>query len=222
MKHIIVIAPHPDDETIGCGGTILRHIEKGDSLHWLIVTCMKEELGYSLEKIQKRADEIEKVSKRYGFLSVESLQFPTTQLDTIPLSEIVQKIAAVFENIKPEIIYLPSRVDVHSDHRVVFDASTACTKWFRHSSVKRVLTYEALSETEFAMDASTNSFNPNVFVNIEPFLEEKIDIMKLYASELGEFPFPRSETAIRALASLRGATSGFKAAEAFVLLREFI
>ena len=172
--------------------------------------------------MESRADEIEKVSKRYGFFSVHSLNFPTTRLDIIPLSEIVQKISAVFQKLKPEIIYLPSRTDVHSDHRIVFDASTACTKWFRHSSVKRVLTYEALSETEFAMDSSLRSFTPNVFVNIEQFIEEKIDIMKLYASELGDFPFPRSETAIRALASHRGATSGFKAAEAFVLLRDFV
>ena len=131
MKHVIVIAPHPDDETIGCGGALLRHAAEGDSIHWMIVTAMQEGLGFSLERMESRADEIEKVSKRYGFFSVHSLQFPTTRLDTIPLREIVQKIAAVFQNLKPEIVYLPSRTDVHSDHRIVFDASTACTKWFR-------------------------------------------------------------------------------------------
>lgn len=221
-KKIIVLAPHPDDETMGCGGTLLRHAAEGDKIHWLILTGMKPELGFSPSRMESRAQEIQEVTKQYGFSSVHSFQFPTTRLDTIPLGDIVQKIATVFQEVKPEVVYLPSRSDVHSDHRVAFDAGAACTKWFRHPSVKRVLAYEALSETEFAIDPTTDTFRPNVFVNIEKFLQKKLDIMKLYASELGDFPFPRSEETIRALASLRGSSSGTVAAEAFMLLRDIL
>ena len=108
---------------------------------------------------------------------------------------------------------------MHTDHRLVFDAVASCTKWFRYPSVKRVLAYETLSETDFGLGTS-QSFRPNVFVNIEPYLDDKIRAMDIYASEIGEFPFPRSHEAIQALAILRGAASGFKTAEAFELLRE--
>jgi LmbE family N-acetylglucosaminyl deacetylase len=102
---------------------------------------------------------------------------------------------------------------------VVFNAVAAGTKWFRHPSVRRVLAYETLSETDFGLNASPG-FKPNVFVDITHFIDKKIEAANVYASELGKFPFPRSPEAIRALASVRGATSGFQAAEAFELLRE--
>ena len=118
-----------------------------------------------------------------------------------------------------ETIFVPHPADVHSDHRVVFDAVSACTKWFRYPSVKRVLAYETLSETDFGL-GTNQPFRPNVFVDVEHFFIKKLQAMDIYASEVGEFPFPRSHEAIRALATLRGAASGFKAAEAFELLRE--
>jgi LmbE family N-acetylglucosaminyl deacetylase len=108
---------------------------------------------------------------------------------------------------------------VHTDHRAVFDAGAACAKWFRYNSIRRVFAYETLSETEFTLDAQP-PFAPNFFVDITNFLERKLEIMAVYQSEMSEFPFPRSVEAIRALASLRGASSGFRAAEAFQLLRE--
>ena len=102
---------------------------------------------------------------------------------------------------------------------MVFDAASACCKWFRYPSVRRVLAYETLSETEFGLDPDTR-FHPNVFVDISAFLERKIELLQIYKSELGHFPFPRSATAVRVLAQYRGANSGFEAAEAFQLLRE--
>jgi LmbE family N-acetylglucosaminyl deacetylase len=120
---------------------------------------------------------------------------------------------------EPEEVFVPHPSDVHTDHRIVFDAVASCTKWFRYPSVKRVLAYETLSETDFGL-GTNQAFRPNVFVNIEPYLAEKLQAMDIYVSELGVFPFPRSHEAIRALATLRGAASGFRAAEAFELLRE--
>jgi N-acetylglucosamine malate deacetylase 1 len=220
MKNVLVVAPHPDDETLGCGGTLLKHKEANDRIHWLIVTGMTDQTVFSPDRIKSRQNEIKKVADRYGFSEVISLDLPTTKLDTIPMSDIVSLIGDSFQRIRPEIVYLPYRGDVHTDHKVVFDATVACTKWFRYPYVKKVLVYETLSETDFGLTPYTGSFRPNVFINIEKYLDRKIEIMKIFATEMGQFPFPRSEEAIRALAHVRGAASGCKAAEAFMLLRE--
>ena len=162
-----------------------------------------------------------RVTELFGFDSVFELNFPTTQLDQVPMSELVTEISNVFKKFEPEEVFVPHPADVHTDHRIVCDAVASCTKWFRYPSVKRVLAYETLSETDFGLVAS-QGFRPNVFVNIETYLDDKLRAMDIYASELGAFPFPRSHETIRALATMRGATSGFKAAEAFELLRERI
>lgn len=215
----IVIAPHPDDEVLGVGGTLMRRKTEGAKVAWLIVTGITAERGWSEEKIKQRADEIKRVTELFGFDSVFELNFPTTQLDQVPMSDLVAVISNIFNTFEPEEVFVPHPSDVHTDHRMVFNAVASCTKWFRYPSVKRVLAYETLSETDFGL-GTDQAFRPNVFVNIEPYIEDKLRAMDIYASELGEFPFPRSHVAIRALATLRGAASGFEAAEAFELLRE--
>jgi LmbE family N-acetylglucosaminyl deacetylase len=216
----LVVAPHPDDETLGVGGTLLRRKNEGSILGWLIMTSINEEKGWSAQKIRQREIEIELVTALFGFDSVFKLDFPSTQLDVVPRGVLVDAVAKVFEVFEPNEIFVPHSMDIHSDHRVTFDAVASCTKWFRTPSIKRVLAYETLSETDFSL-ASRHGFSPNVFTNVEGYLERKLQAMNIYSSEMGEFPFPRSNEAILALASLRGASSGFKAAEAFELLREF-
>jgi len=218
MKQII-IAPHPDDEVLGVGGTLLRRKAEGARIAWLIVTAISVKAGWSEERVKQRADEIRRITEFLGFNDVFELKFPTTQLDRVPMSDLVAGISSVFSSFAPEEVFVPHPSDVHTDHRVVFDAAASCTKWFRYPSVNRVLAYETLSETDFGL-GTDQGFRPNVFVNIEPYLDDKLRAMDIYASELGEFPFPRSHEAIRALATLRGAASGFKSAEAFELLRE--
>ncbi len=218
-KKTLVIAPHPDDETLGCGGTLLRRKAEGVELGWLIVTGISGEAGWSVESVQQRDAEIGKVFELVGFDQVFNLRLPTTKLDQLPFSSLIDKFSAVFKAFQPQEIFVPHRSDVHTDHQLVFDAAAACAKWFRYPSVKRILAYETISETEFSLDSS-NSFQPNSFIDISEFLERKLEVMAVYQSELGPFPFPRSVEAIRALAILRGATSGFRAAEAFQLLRE--
>jgi len=215
----IVIAPHPDDETLGVGGTLLRRKSEGARLAWLIITSISIDMGWSAEKVKQRNDEIQHITALYGFDEVYSLNFQTTRLDTIPISDLVAAVSDIFKAFKPNEVFVPHFGDVHTDHRVVFDAVSACTKWFRHPSVKSVLAYETVSETDFCLRAD-QVFRPNVFVDIEQFLSGKLKAMDIYTSEVGNFPFPRSHECIRALASLRGAASGFKAAEAFELLRE--
>ncbi len=215
----LVVAPHPDDEVLGVGGTILRRKKEGAKVAWLIATAITVEAGWSEEKVKQRAKEISQVTELFGFDEVFELNFPTTQLDRVPMSDLVAGISDVFKSFEPEEVFVPHSSDVHTDHRMVFHAVASCTKWFRYPSVKRVLAYETLSETDFGL-GTEQSFHPNVFVNIESFLNDKLRAMGIYASELGEFPFPRSYEAIQSLATLRGAASGFKAAEAFELLRE--
>jgi LmbE family N-acetylglucosaminyl deacetylase len=220
MKNVVVIAPHPDDETLGCGGTILKHRDRGDAVHWLIVTGMGE--NFPSDKIIAREAEIEAVARCYGFESVHLLKFPTACLDTIPLEAIVSAIKTVFETIKAHTVYLPYRGDVHTDHKIVFDAVASCTKWFRCPSIMRILAYETLSETEFGINPDSNGFRPNVFMDIADYMEKKLEILNYYAPELGDFPFPRSIETVKALSVLRGATAGCNSAEAFMLLKEIL
>jgi N-acetylglucosamine malate deacetylase 1 len=214
---VAVIAPHPDDETLGCGGTLLKYKAAGSSLHWIIVTAMTDE--YSEAQRRERDRTLDEVAAAYGFASVAKLGFPTARLDTLPLGDLVGALSPVLKKIEPAVVFLPTRADVHSDHRVVFDAATACLKSFRLPSLRRALAYETPSETEQGLDRS-NRFSPDEFVGVDKQLSAKLGILKKYASELGEFPFPRSLEAVKALAAVRGATAGLPAAEAFELLRE--
>lgn len=220
MKNIVVLAPHPDDETLGCGGTLLKHKSEGDSVSWIITTSMKKELGYTEERMFERDFEIKKVSDFYGFDRVIQLGFATTLLDEVPTGDIVGSVKKALDEIKPEVIYLPFPGDAHSDHKRVFGAGIACAKWFRLKSAKRVLVYETISETEFGIHPEERPFQPNVFVDISPFIEKKIKIMSFYKGEMGVPPFPRSAENIKALATFRGGMSGCLAAEAFMLLKE--
>ena len=218
-KKVIIVAPHPDDETLGCGGTVLKHVAAGDEVHWLILTDVAEQYGFTPDRVASRTREIQRIAAFYGFAATHNLALSPARLDTLPRGELVAKIAAVFSSVMPHVVYLPFRGDVHSDHGIAFDAVASCTKWFRYPSVQRVLAYETLSETEQGLIPAAG-FAPTFFVNIAEHLEAKLEALDIYASEIGQFPFPRSREAVRALAMLRGATSGCTAAEAFVLLRE--
>ncbi len=221
MRKTMVVAPHPDDETLGCGGTILKHKAMGDEVYWLIISSIPVQAGNELDR-SRRNDEIKLVQERYQFSGVYRLEVPAAQLDTLPIGELVTRISNVFKEVLPHTIYVPNRSDVHTDHKYVFDAVISCTKWFRYPSVRRVLAYETLSETEFSLNPDLPGFRPNVFVDISSYLDQKVGIMNIYASEVSAFPFPRSEKAIRSLAAVRGATAGCEAAEAFMLLKEIL
>lgn len=222
MKKIMVIAPHPDDETLGCGGTLLRHISEGDEVYWLICTTITEDQGFTKKRIQERKKEIESVSNMFGFVGYRQLSFKTTELDLVPRKELVGAISEYIKEIEPHTLYLPYRNDVHSDHAYVFDSLVACTKSFRYPCIRRALVYETLSETEFGLRTDDFGFKPNVYADISTFMDRKIEIMKVYKSEFGIHPFPRSEKNIRSCAVIRGSTAGFSSAEAFILLKELL
>jgi len=218
-QSILVVAVHPDDESLGCGGTLLRLREEGAQIHWMIVTAMTADCGYSPEAIAHRDSEIEAVAQMYGFSSVHRLDFSTTRLDEIPMSQLVAAMSRVFQSTQPNQVFLPFQHDVHSDHQHAFAAAYSCTKTFRYPSVRKVMMMETLSETDFAQSAG-GGFVPNMFVDISGQFERKMQILRVFESELHPHPFPRSEEAVKASAMLRGAAAGCRFAESFVILKE--
>jgi len=216
---VIIISAHPDDEALGCGGTLLKHIKTGDEIAWLIITNIFEHQGFSKEKIKERQAEIESAKSLMGISKLYKLDYPTMSLSDETLIEMVPRIGAIFQEFQPEIIYILNRSDAHTDHLITFKSVMSCTKSFRYPFVKRVLMYETLSETEFGITLPENVFMPNYFVNISEYMDGKLELMKIYKSELGEHPFPRSLDNIKALAHFRGASVGVKYAEAFQLLK---
>lgn len=219
MRNVAIISAHPDDEVLGAGGTILKHAAQGDTIYWIIVTNISKEQGFDEKRVTERQEEIDEVTKKLGIVRTFKLDYPTMSLTDASLVRLIPQISEIFNEVKPEIIYSLNRSDAHSDHRIIFNAVAACTKSFRYPFIKRVLMYECISETEAAPALHEKVFIPNYFVDISDFMLKKLEIMKIYSSELAEHPFPRSLENIKALAHFRGASVGVNYAEAFQLLK---
>lgn len=215
--NVLVISPHPDDETLGAGGTLMKFKNMGDHIFWLNVTNMKIEYGYSNSKVAERNREIERIKAAYGFTASFNMELEPAGMDKYQKGMLVGKFKEIIEKIKPEVLLIPYPYDVHSDHRIVFESVYSCTKYFRAPYLKTILSMEILSETEQAQQEK--GFVPNVFIDISPYIEKKIEFMRIYQSELDHAPFPRNEDAIRGLASYRGAAAYFKYGEAFYLIK---
>lgn len=224
MKKVLFVAVHPDDETLGCGGTILKHKELGDDVYWMIVTTIENHPSgrWSDEEVIKRKDTINRVAAEYGFNKVYQMGYPTICMDKQDLGSLVYDFGVALDEIKPDVVYMMFQNDVHSDHRVSFEALYGCLKSFRRPYIQRILMFEAMSETEFAVATPQNSFLPNVYIDITKFINKKLMIMELYGSEVMEMPYPRSLSSIQALARFRGSRAGVEYAEAFMLLYEKI
>ena len=222
MRKVLIVAVHPDDESLGCGGTLLHHKAQGDSIHWLILTKPTAEYGFDASYDAHKQKVIQQVADAYGFDSVQQLGFPTTGLSDLKECDLVQALSKVVSDLQPEIVYTPFCADVHGDHQVAFRALMSATKSFRFPSIQRILMIETISETDQAMSNPATSFTPNVYVDISSYVEEKLDILRLYDTEIKDAPFPRSIEAVRALSCYRGAAIAVPHAEAFMLLREKI
>ncbi len=220
-RKILVVSAHPDDETLGCGGTILRHVAEGEEVHWIVLTRAFEP-RWPKKTVREKAMEIEEVSKAYKMSSVTKLCFPSTSLEKCPLEDIMEGLRSTISNVCPETVYTVHEGDAHTDHQVAFRASLSVLKAFymREYGVRRILSFETLSSTDAAPPRQNTLFVPNVYVDITPFMKRKIEIMRIYKSEMQREPLPRSPTSILALGRYRGATIGVKYAEAFALIRE--
>ncbi|MBA4391143.1 MAG: GlcNAc-PI de-N-acetylase [Syntrophus sp. (in: bacteria)] len=250
MDDILVLAVHPDDETLGAGGTILRHKAEGQRIHWLIVTAMyyRDQEGlpvtishkgditllpegcrlptnaplFDKKFVEQRVQEIMCVSQAYNFDSITELFVPTATVGDQDEIDLMTKASKEVERIRPNTVYLPFYGDIHGDHRAVFLTLYSCVKSFRYPFVKNVYMMETISETEYALPGLNLQFTPNRFMCIDEWFEKKISICKIFASEMGRHPMPRSEECIRSQALIRGSFAQCRYAEAFMVVREIV
>lgn len=215
MKKIIfVIAPHPDDEVLGCGGTLLRLNDEGAEIHWVIVTKMGKE--YSTTEKKNRQNLIKDISKKFNFCKVHQLSYLSGEISDKSMKNMIINFSNLIKNFSPSIILMPFYGDVHSDHRIIANAVISASKPFRAKSVKTLLAYEVPSETNFAYK---DFFQPKIYYDISNYMDEKINILKLYKVELAQHPFPRSLESSRNLAKIRGSESNNLYAEAFHVIK---
>ena len=218
----VVIAPHADDETLGCGATLKKLKNNGEKIIWILVTKPSDSLNMSSEQLINRASAILAVQRAYEFDEFFELGFPAAELDKLSLSEIIGSAKKCLPNDGPMKIFAPFPGDAHSDHEVCFKVAASMSKWFRNKNFCGLYCYETLSETEFGIDPTKLCFKPNLFSDITKFIDFKLETMDLYESEVGKFPFPRSREAIASLARTRGVEAGCDFAEAFMLLRGYL
>jgi LmbE family N-acetylglucosaminyl deacetylase len=218
IKNILVIAPHPDDEVLGCGGTIKKLSSQNKNVYVLVVTRGKEGV-YPEEKIRNVRKEALTAHHLLGVKETNFLDFPAPELDLISVSELASAMAKVIRESKVDTVYLPHQGDIHHDHKAVFNAGLVATRPNKKNPVKHIYTYETLSETEWAAPLNDDAFIPTRFVNITEFFTAKLEALKCYKSQLRDFPDPRSLKSIEALANIRGSTVGFTYAEAFMTIR---
>jgi len=225
-ENILVVAAHPDDEVLGCGGTIARHAENGDRVHILIVaeglTSRQEErcrsaMGIQLSDLKSAAWKAKEI---LGAADVELLDYPDNRLDSVDILDIVKEIEKRIKVIQPSTVYLHHSGDVNIDHHILHRAViTACRPTPKHC-VKRLLAFEVPSSTEWQTIGSGKSFTPNWYVSIEDQMKKKLSALNEYSTEMKEWPHPRSLEAVKHLAHWRGSQVGYVAAEAFLLLRQ--
>lgn len=218
-KTILVVAAHTDDEALGCGGTIARHVGQGDMVHLLFMT---DGVG-SREVVAKEADErlsaAEQAANVLGVSSSTHLDFPDNSMDSVPLLDIVKKAEAVISKIAPDIIYTHHIGDLNIDHQIAHKVVLTACRPQPNFSVKAIYSFEVLSSTEW-QTLSIAPFLPNVFVDITDHLDTKILAIQAYREEMREVPHSRNFTHVELLAKHRGHTVGIDAAEAFMLVRE--
>lgn len=215
---MLVIAPHPDDEVLGCGGTIIKYVKQGHQVFVCFVTKAYTP-DWSKDFLEKRKVEIEKSSKILGLERKYFLDYPTAKLDTIPQKELIASINKVISDCQPQVLYIPHKGDLHKDHKLVFEASLVASRFFSNNGIKKILSYETLSETESNGQAE-DFFMPNVYEGISKFFGQKLKAISSYSSELKKMPHPRSLAAVEALARKRGFDCGAELAESFMLIKE--
>lgn len=215
---IMAISPHPDDETLGAGGSLLKLKALGNEIYWLNVTDIDAGGGYNDAFLEKRKIQIDRIRKYFGFSDFINLKFPPTELNDSIKGELIKAIGEALDKVKPDCIILPDYNDAHSDHKYTFEAAHACSKIFRRGYIKRILTMEIISETNFGMPQDW--FKPNLYIDITDYYDRKVEAAGIYDSELGQLPFPRSFEALKAQAVIRGTEAGVLYAEAFRVVKE--
>jgi LmbE family N-acetylglucosaminyl deacetylase len=222
--NVLILAPHADDEILGCGGVIRRHVEAGNRVTVAVLTNASKGAPdlFTEASIERVRDEARAANARLGVESLVFADFPAPCLDQFPAFRLAEAIARLIAEHGTQTLYVPFHSDLHVDHGCVFHAALVASRPMPGQSVRRVYCYETLSETEWAAPTPDKAFLPVRYVNIELQLVHKVAAMTCYASQLKPFPHPRSIEAISTLAALRGSQCGYRAAEAFWIVREIV
>lgn len=226
--NVLVVAAHPDDEVLGCGGTIAQLAAAGRAVHVLLLAdgenarAAADGSGVASGAVAARHAAAEQACRLLGCSSVESLALPDNRMDGLALLDVVKEIEARIARHAPTMLLTHHWGDVNVDHRVVHQAVIVACRPIPGHSVGELLFFEVPSSTEWRPPGSADGFAPNYFVDVSATLDRKMVALDAYASELRDFPHPRSRLAIEALARWRGATVGVAAAEAFVLGRKIV
>jgi len=224
MDTILVIAAHPDDEVLGCGGTMARLALEGNDIYTLIlgegITSRdafrdRTKRENEIVGLRKQAEDANKI---LGVKKVYTYDFPDNRFDTVPLLDIIKTIEKIKEDIKPGIVFTHHYGDLNIDHQITFKAVMTAFRPIKDESVKEIYSFEIPSSTEWNV-ISLTYFIPDYFVNINKYLETKINALKEYETELRDFPHPRSLKAVELNAKQWGVKMGFEAAEAFKTIR---
>ncbi|OGC08540.1 GlcNAc-PI de-N-acetylase [candidate division WOR-1 bacterium RIFOXYA2_FULL_36_21] len=222
MKNVLVVAAHPDDEVLGCGGTISKLLKKGIDVAILIlgegITSRYEnrEKAMDIEQMKELKNHINDAAKILKVKKNFVLNFPDNRFDSVPLLDLVKVIENVKNKFIPDVIFTHHGEDLNIDHQITFNAVLTACRAIAGEMVKQIYCFETLSSTEWSWP---NTFKPNVYVDISKTIEKKIDAMKAYKNELKEWPHPRSIKGIEILAEKRGCEVGLAYAEAFELVR---
>lgn len=219
--NILVVAPHPDDEVLGCGGIISRNVAENNNVYILVMTKGSPKL-YAEEKILNVRREALCAHEFLGVKKTIFLDFHAPELDVTSVAEIANSINKVVKEYSIEEMYIPHRGDIHADHRAVANACFVASRPVNNNTVKRLFAYETLSETEWAPPFGDDAFIPNHFVDVTAYFDDKLKAMECYNSQIKQFPNPRSIDALTALAKFRGATVGVERAEAFMTIRTIV
>ena len=228
QETVLVIAAHPDDEVLGCGGTLARLAAEGCAVHILLMadgetsrTAGAGQMNIP-GRLTARNAAASAACKILGCTSVEALDLPDNRLDGVELLDVIKHVETFVQRFQPSVVLTHHAGDVNIDHRVVHDAVISACRPQPGHPVKELLFFEVPSSTEWRPPSSAEPFNPNWFVDISATLAKKLEALQAYDTELRAFPHPRSLKAVTALAQWRGATTGVDAAEAFILGRKLI
>lgn len=221
---VLVVASHPDDEVLGCGGTIAKMVDEGHTVHTVIlgegVAARGNHGSDNAKKLQELQQSARNAAKVLGTKKLEVFQFPDNRFDSVPLLDIVKKIEGVIEEYAPEMVFTQHGGDLNIDHMLTFRAVLAATRPMQGVSVKSVLSFEVNSSTDWAFQRFSPGFRPSVFVDVSSTMPKKMEAIAAYSSEMRPFPHPRSKEAIEAQATKWGSVAGLLAAEAFEVIWE--
>ena len=225
MKKVLIVAAHPDDEVLGVGGTVARHVAEGDEGYALILGEGQTSRGRHREDIdQKVVEALHKntldSAKAVGYQEVFFADFPDNRFDHVDLLDIVKVVEQMIEKLHPEIVYTHYSGDLNVDHQYTARAVLTASRPIGDYCVAEIYAFETLSSSEWNFDYSAQpAFCPNVFVDITDYYYKKEQAMNCYVSELCDFPHPRSLVGMDFLSKTRGMTAGMERAEAFMLVR---